>query len=354
MRRVLVAVLLIMLASPAFADINGAKVLPGGVLRTTIAPTFVTASSAFEEDFEFDRDSDADDVKFFNLGIALEYGVNDWITAAVQWAPGWTIWSDLEAEAPGADGEDAKLHPFFDMFAGAKLQIVGENAPVQRSDMRFAFAPGVKIPLGYPDWDGQYDDFGALGFEDLEDPYIIATPQRGPDTNAFGVGARVFYDYIVNENWFINLFAEGGIYPMTARAPDLGSHAIADALPDYDTDEFGYGWDIEFEVEPRFETMVGPGMEFAAGLPITIDYLPEPTLDGDKLSDIADDNPITAAAWEDEGPRSLLSVGPNVKFFAQTWTVPTEFVAQYNIPVAGRRTSASHSFVLQIRNYLSF
>ena len=357
-----------MLASPAFAD--DAKVLPAGVLRTTLAPIFVTSQSSFSSDFEVDRSSDTE-TKFFNLGLALEYGVTDWITAAVQWAPGWTIWSEVDPDTGNelfddAD-EDAELHRFFDVFAGAKVQVIGENAPVQRSDMRFAFAPGVKIPLGYPDWDDQYDGSLSGGDANFEDPHVFATPQRGPDTNAFGVGGRIYYDYIINENWFINLFSEAGVYIGETRAPNLPYHMLAELLndlgEDYDTDEFGYGWDIQFEIEPHFETMVGEGMLFAASLPINIDYLPEITLGGDKLSDIADDmsdHPAPGAgdsldaAWGDEGPSSLLTVGPKLKFFARSWTVPTEFIAQYNIPVAGRRVNASHSFVLQIRNYLSF
>ncbi len=371
MRRIVLALVLITFAVPAFAD--DAKVLPAGILRTTVVPAFIVSNNQFGTDFEMDRSS-ATETKFFNLGIALEYGVTDWITAAVQWAPGWTAWSSVDPDVgnPLFDDADvdAVLHRFFDMFAGAKVQIIGENAPVRRSDMRFAFAPGLKFPLGYPDWDGQYD--GAVSSQDVEldDPYVFATPQRGPDTNAFGVGARVYYDYIFNENWFINFFSEAGVYLRDARAPNLPYHLIAELLndldEDYDTDEFGYGWDIQFEIEPHFETMLGEGLLFGASLPINIDYLPEITLGGDKLSDIAADMvakyegpaPDAAAAidnaWGDEGPSSLLTVGPTMKLFARTWPVPTEFVATYSIPVAGRRVGASHVFSLQIRNYLSF
>ncbi len=381
MRKFLVAVLMLSLAVPAFADVNGAKVLPAGILRTTVVPAYVFAVDNFKSDFGFDTSS-ADDVAFFNTGIALEYGVNDWITAAVQWAPGWTIWSDVDL----AFDEDAELHRFFDMFAGAKVQIIGENAPVRRGDMRFAFAPGLKFPLGYPDWDGQYDsdDFedninnpfvqGALAGGDItaneavgaslagsgelntestvEDPFVASSP----DTNQLGLGLRLYYDYIFTENWWVNFFGEGAFYLLNGRAPSVAAHAIAEL--EGVEDEFDRGWDIELEIEPHFETMLGPGLQLGASLPVKLDYAPEIKLDGDKLSKWESDALNGEAPFEDDesttGPFSTLSVGPTLRLFARGWTLPTEFVLKYNAPIAGRNASTTHSFSLQIRNYLSF
>jgi len=368
MRRIVLALVLITFAVPAFADISGAKVLPQGILRTTIVPVYAFRNDTFDSDFGFSTDSAAD-LKFFNTGIALEYGINDWITGAAQWAPGWTIWSDIDLDLD----EDAELHRFFDLFAGAKIQVMGPNAPVRHTGMRFAVGAGFKIPLGYPDWDGQYDSdtfealiTGAAGDpavtagqpvpslagSDLDDPFILSSP----DTNQLGVGLRLYYDYIFNQNWWINFYAEGGVSLLDGRAPGLIPHAIAEL--DGVEDKFDRRWDVEFEIEPHFETMLGETLELGLSLPVKLDYLPEIRLDGDKLSEWESDTLGGAKPFEDAktttGPFSTLSVGPTVRLFARGWTVPTEFIAKYTAPVAGRNSSVQHVFSLQIRNYLSF
>ena len=70
-----------------FAD--DAKVLPEGVIRLTTAPTYAMINGTYDEDGKYEAyESKEGAIKAFNLGFALEYGVNDFISAAVQWAPG--------------------------------------------------------------------------------------------------------------------------------------------------------------------------------------------------------------------------------------------------------------------------
>jgi hypothetical protein len=89
----LAAVTLILLALGSFVFADDAKVMPKMVGRVYIAPTLSVAPGAYNEDGEY-KSFDDGAVKAFNLGFALEYGVIDWITAAIQWAPGVTVWSD--------------------------------------------------------------------------------------------------------------------------------------------------------------------------------------------------------------------------------------------------------------------
>ncbi len=129
----LIAVSLI--AAAAFAD--DALVLPAKVLRVTTALSF----GSFDEEYDADgKAQDATETSFTNVGAAVEYGVNDWVTAALQWAPGYNITSEI-------DGQKAKINGPLDIFAGAKFQIVGAKAPVVNEQFRFAVAPGIKIPL---------------------------------------------------------------------------------------------------------------------------------------------------------------------------------------------------------------
>ena len=92
MKRILVLLLMLAVASLAFSD--DALVLPKGVLRTYITAAYGFATSAYDADADKqDMSGLYEGYKIFNLGGALEYGVTDWVSAAVQWAPGWNIWS---------------------------------------------------------------------------------------------------------------------------------------------------------------------------------------------------------------------------------------------------------------------
>lgn len=131
MRKLCALLLLAVLALPAFAD--DALVLPAGVLRVYAVPVYAWASK------QYDNNGTVQDiaavpgttatVSIFNMGFAAEYGALDWLTAAVQWTPGWYAWSDV-ATTP-ASPEKLNLNGFDDLFAGAKIQILWEKGLVQ-------------------------------------------------------------------------------------------------------------------------------------------------------------------------------------------------------------------------------
>jgi hypothetical protein len=117
---------LLLLVSALFAD--DAKVMPKRVGRFYIAPSFVFGEKSFDEDG--DR-VDSDAVKIFNLGAALEYGITSWITAAIQWAPGINLYSDIDVTLQQNPNASARMFDVGDLFVGAKMQIIGTEAPVK-------------------------------------------------------------------------------------------------------------------------------------------------------------------------------------------------------------------------------
>jgi hypothetical protein len=132
--------------SIAFAD--DALVMPAHVGRVYMTNTYAFANGSYDKDGKYtDFGSGNGAYKAYNMGFALEYGVTDWITGAVQWAPGWNVWSDMDISLSPLSTSKININGVYDIFVGAKLQIVGEKAPVQNSLFRFAVAPGVKIPL---------------------------------------------------------------------------------------------------------------------------------------------------------------------------------------------------------------
>ena len=73
----------------------------------------------------------------------------DWISAAVQWAPGWNVWSATKNGTPPYN--KLQVNGPYNVFTGAKIQIIGPKAPVANEKIRLAAAAGVKIPVKAPD-----------------------------------------------------------------------------------------------------------------------------------------------------------------------------------------------------------
>jgi hypothetical protein len=302
-------------AVTAFAD--DALVLPTGVFRITTAFSYASAGSEFDADGE-SQDLDAA-LKAFNLGLALEYGINDWISAAVQWAPGYNVWSDIE-------DSDAKLNGAFDIFAGAKLQIVGPKAPVVNESIRFAVAPGIKIPLPGADFEEAYDNMAA------GDDFIY----QDPDKHALGLGGRLYADYVVNEMFFINAYSEF-IYYLERKGVLTGPtpSAYASAMEV----DIAYGYDLTLELEPHFEYMINEGMRLAGGLPFTYTMSPDKEVNGETVDDSAS---------------NLLKIGPSASLFFMKTTVPFEVKLGYSLPLTGTNENKFNTLTLQGKVYLKF
>ncbi len=318
----------------AFAD--DAKVMPARVGRVYVAPVYAFANGAYDDDGKYDEYADGEGaVKVFNLGFALEYGVTDWITAAVQWAPGWTIWSDVDMA-----GSDVNTNGVYDIFAGAKIQIMGENAPVKSSMFRAAIAPGVKIPLPGPDFKDELKNMTS------GDAFTAANA----DKHVFGFGARGYFDYIINENFYINLYAEAIFYPVKQdlKESSLTGYGTAEAGKAINlSGEVDYGYDLTFEIEPHFDMQIADGISFGAGLPLRFAMTPG--------VDITYDSDMEAFQPADVDGEStfLFSMTPSASIFITKTLIPLEFKAAYSIPLTGTNTMALNNLQFQIKVYFA-
>lgn len=337
MKKLLILLVLAAIVLPVFAD--DALVLPQGVLRISIAPSYGFAKEQWDKDGEaVDITSDigtkSDGVKYFNLGIAFEYGVTDWITAAIQWTPGWTLWSTMGFDKvvvpaaalglPSALGniplylDQAKLGSFLDLFAGAKIQIVGKKAPVVKDTMRFSVAPGVKIPL---------PGASSADKKPTEDEAFVV---KEPDNHLWGLGGRLYFDYNVTPEFFVNLYSEFIFYP---------EQKVSDSVNFGDDNKVAKGFDWTIEVEPQYWAPVADGMIFKAFLPFTYKMSPDYKIEGTKVADSA---------------ASILSVTPALGLFFTKTFMPIELEVGYRWPLMGTNNTIMNVVYILGRFYMKF
>ena len=390
---------LLALGSALFAD--DAKVMPKFVGRFYLVPTFSFANGEYDNDGKYQ--SFGGTAKVFNLGAALEFGITDWITGAVQWTPGWTAYSDISPAAPagvqslmplltngalaGTDKNfkgDLTVNGVADLFVGAKIQIVGEKAPVQTGMFRFSVAPGLTIPLPGPDFSDEANN--AM----KDDTAAFASM----DKHVLGLGGRVYFDYIINEHFFINLYNETLVYPIKQKldkdGPNLAllrktvlqtaqdvvdspmplpvpgeiAMAMATDLTNKLDGDVNYKYRLTFELEPQFSTPFGGGaFSFSAGLPLHYVYNPAPdyTVNGlddllGGLSQLMGAVPITKSDLLKQAQLTgedshILSINPNVSMFMYKTPLPLEFKLQYNLPLWGQNAQATNSVVFQVKAY---
>ncbi|TVR85542.1 MAG: hypothetical protein EA428_15710, partial [Spirochaetaceae bacterium] len=183
------------------------------------------------------------------------------------------------------------------------------------------------------------------------------------------------------EKFFVNVFSEFGFYPQGGNPDSLATYgairthnviretdvsalgqptnpAGLDPLP---TDKYEYRYDITLEIDPQYETTLAPGINFSAGLPLRLRYLPEPTLDGKSLSSVrgygapGNANPLEPGLlFPNASSSTLLTVQPNVEFFFTTAPVPTAVNIGYRHAIAGQNSNATNAVILVIKNYLAF
>jgi hypothetical protein len=321
MKKILILLLLCTFVVPIFAD--DALVLPKGVMRFYVVPTFSIANGEYDENGDKqDTVALVESIKVATIGAAVEYGVTDWISVAVQWTPGWSVWTKIEAAA----FEKGSISGPFDIFAGAKVQLIGPKAPMANDTMRFCLAPGVKIPLPGPDSADEFTNY--ITGED----FILTNT----DKHVLGLGGRAYFDYLFTKDIFLNLYSELIYYPTAAKYEVGGlQEAFADAL----ADEVAYGYDLTLEVEPSFWPWVAEGMQLKLGVPVTYTASPEQEIDG------------TTAPDSDS---YLLTVSPSVALFTTVLPMPIEVKASYSLPLMGKNEKATSTFIVQIKGFLKF
>jgi hypothetical protein len=308
-----------MLAPMVMAD--DAKVMPAGVIRTYIVPSYVFGDQKFDADGE---KVDGDEQSYFNLGAAIEFGINDFITAAVQWAPGYNVTGENEA-FDAYPGEGAATGPF-EIFAGAKFQIVGPAAPVANDKFRFAVAPGVLIPAAFG-YDAEEEFTNIMTGEDF---------QVLPTKNAFGIGARAYADYVINEKVFLNLYSQYKyFFPVDKEKTDAINFAGATGAG---ADQVDYGYELTLEFEPHFDTLVADGISLGLGLPVTYVMTPKVKYDDTEVGEAT----------------KKLTLNPGVSLFLMKTPVPLEFSFNYGLPVWGESASALQTVVFKVKTYMKF
>lgn len=319
MKKIRIIALALVLCAGTFAFADDASVLPAGVGRFYVANTYAFANSSFDVDGKLnDIPAGGGAIKVYNLGLALEYGVTDWISAAIQWAPGVNLWTERDATIFGSDTNLAGLA---DIFAGAKILIVGEKAPVQNSSIRFALAPGVKIPLPGTDMQEQYALIGT------GDPVTVAQA----DKHVFALGARAYFDYIINKMFFMNLYSEFTYYPLEGDYQDVSPMPTS-------TSKIAYGYQLILEAEPHFDYMLD-GAKLSAGLPVTYVMTPNTKIDDVEQTDTA---------------TSVLKIAPSVSALLTKTPLPLEFKLGYSLPLMGVNTPATNSITFQAKAYFKF
>jgi hypothetical protein len=328
MKKIILVLVLLALVMPAFAD--EATVLPAGVLRTYIVPVYSFATEAYDEDGETMDITlsgiPVDKVSLFNLGGAIEYGVNDWISAAVQWTPGQTFTTKFDigtAAGPLEEiiEEDLTAKGPAEVFIGAKFQFVGPKAPVVNDMFRVAAAAGAMVPaaFGY-DAEEEFANFSAL---------TGGTPTAtnvGVGKNALGFGGRFYADYVVNEMFFFNLYSQFKYFLPVAKEKTDVLHYFAALLAG--ADEVNYGYELTLEAEPHFDATVADGVILKVGLPVTYVMTPDIKFDDTESADSA---------------TSSLYVKPSVTAFMMKLPLPMEFKLGYEYPLMGKNTFARNN-----------
>ena len=405
----LLGLALLLLGSALFAD--DAKVMPARIGRFYLAPNFSFANGAYNKDGDKQSFEDDGSIKVFNLGFALEYGITKWITGALQWAPGWTIWSDISSAAPAgiqsaATGQittpfdgDITTNGVADLFLGAKIQIIGPAAPVQTDMFRLAIAPGLAIPLPGPDFSDEVEN-AMKG-----DKAKFSTM----DKHTLGAGGRFYFDYNIGKYFFINLYNETLFYPIKkdlnkdgpnlailketilTTAYDAGYYGVlgpilagggtptaaemaaakttgdtyragTKAYTDKLEGEVNYKYRLTFEIEPALSMPLSDGaLVLGAGLPVNYVFSPayDYSVDGlDKLvaaasgmgMDMTEDYLLEQGKLVGKNSH-ILTLKPNVSLMLMKIALPLEFKLQYSIPLYGQNANATNTIAFQIRAY---
>ena len=330
MKKLALLLLAFCLVAPMFAD--DAKVMPERVIRTYLVTAYQFTTGYYDDSGDFESAGWGDEenaVRALALGAAVEYGVTDWLTAAVQWAPGYTVWS---ATDDAADNDD-NLNGMFGAFVGAKGQLLGPAGILeQRDDMRLAMALGIITPALSPDWETQGEN-AADGDEFTNpDSYLAAA------TPNFGLGFRGYYDYIFTEEVYLNLYTQFIYYlPATYDVSGFYDNVTA-GMDTYDIElDPGYKWTIE--VEPHYDMSLAENVNLNFGLPFTVVLKPENDTTTTAQGVATGGAKIVTVATNEAS--YVLTAAPSVTLGLFNLPLPLEFKIGYSVPLMGESAQAS-------------
>ncbi len=324
----IIITLMVCAALPAIAD--DGLVLPAGIIRVTLVPSYDWLNGAYDTGGKYtEYSSGGGKITAFDTGAAIEYGVTNWITAAVQWTPGWNISSKMDVTT--GTGSNVNVNGLYDAFIGAKFQILGDQAPFKNDTIRFCLAGGVTVPFGGPSMSDQYTN--ATQGKD-----VTIAPV---DVQTLGIGGRLYFDYIFSKAFFLNLYSQIIYYPGTVPFKDTSLPAYEKYLLSGNTfnPDVGYGYNLTLEVEPHYIYALSSNASLEGSLPVTLTTTPNLTYGGTSQSDTY---------------TSLLVVRPTLDLFLMKSPIPfpVELKVAYSVPLVGWNTGASNALILILRFYV--
>ena len=336
MKKFLFALLALALVLPVFAD--DAQTMPARVFRTYLVGTYANIEKAYDGDGN-KQSLKTGDISAYNFAAALEFGTNDWITGALQWAPGYTFSSDVD----GSNYKKANLADAADLFIGGKVQLIGAKTPILKSDtVRLSMGTGVKVPLSHPDWQNEYDNWTS------SKDFLLSSA----DKHVLGLGARLYADYLFTPSLYLNLYSEFLYYPGSVKAIDasLVDYATVAGVrsagyTSYDP-SIKYGYDFTLELEPHYNLMLKDGLQLETGLPLTYKYSP--------ALDVSDDSLGKISSLESSESSNILTIAPSAALFFMKAILPVEVKLSYSQPLAGKNRQVTNSLSCIVRVYAKY
>ena len=320
-KKSLVACLLLM---AVLASAEDALVPPPGSLMITTAVTVGWSPGIYDVNGAFQQYNSGDgNWTFLNLSLALELGLSDWISAGVVWAPGANLWSQTDLKvAPIFDFTKANVNVPYDPLVGFKLQLIGPKAPYASDKVRLAVAPGVKIPLPAPDMYSESNKY-IDGKE-----FLISDPEL----RAFGVGAALYADLILNESAFLNFYFQHMQFAPVKKNAEFNPVAPVNVKISYD-----YLYLDTVEIEPHYRMPLGSAMKLGASLPLRARLQADYSKDG---------------AIQTGSGYFLMNLEPKLVLLLTGTPIPLEFKLGYEFSVMGLNRGAQRMLTLLMRPLL--
>lgn len=335
------ALLFVLLVS-SFAVADDAILLPKGVFRARVIPSYSMTDKSFDKDGKKVATSAEGSVTA--ISGAFELGLADPLTLGFKWAPGYYAASDFSNAPAGFDKLVFKGPA--DLEIGAKLQVLGSKGLVKNDMARLAITAGGIVPLDSYDANDEWTNFQK---GDAFRAYSTSSHQ------SVGFGFKADGDYKINDMFFLNLHGEAKYYlakeslsfttiathygTIAALAPSAGlatAVAYADANVPLTKTKADPVIETTYEFEPHAAIPLGGSTTLNVGVPVTyaMNLATQSTYNSVK-TDIKATN--------------ILTVGPNVSLFTLIGPLPVEVQAQYSLPLMGELENATSTLSLQLK-----
>jgi hypothetical protein len=240
--------------------------LDAGDLRIRLIGGYGWLVSRFDDDGSRNRlDEGSGSARVVNLGLALEFGVIDWMTAGIGWIPGYNIWSRLDYQDPpffpAQPGSLATYNGPMDIQVILRFRIVGSGGLVPSDWVGVSLGPAGVLPMPFPDWDKHREKW-----QDAE-RYVLYPP----DKHHWGYGGVVFVDsepaagvFLCLSGKFIEYIPrdEGRIYDTT-------------------TVEVDHQFEIAAELEASYTWTLPEAQQAKVGCTLAYSFSPGDRIDGD-------------------------------------------------------------------------